>query len=75
MKGKEGATKSYRWQFGKLWEISAFPLTKLIMEIHGIASPELPGYVNGRIVKLLEVSHDWVRAFCRNYLHCTADGD
>lgn len=34
----KGYQKSYRWQFGKLWEISAFPLTKLIMDVPGIHS-------------------------------------
>jgi hypothetical protein len=29
----EGVRQSYRWQFGKLREISVFPLTKLIMDV------------------------------------------
>ena len=32
--------ESYRWQFGKLWEISVFPLTKLIMDVPG-TSPKV----------------------------------
>ena len=30
---QEGAIQSYRWQSGKLREISVFPLTKLIMDV------------------------------------------
>jgi hypothetical protein len=33
---QEGATQSYRRRFGKLREISVFPLTKLIMDVPGI---------------------------------------
>ncbi len=33
---QEGATQGYRRQFGKLWEISVFPLTLLIMDVPGI---------------------------------------
>ncbi len=29
----EGVKQGYRWQFGKLREISVFPLTKLIMDV------------------------------------------
>jgi len=32
----EGATKSYRRQFGEPGEISVSPLTKLIMDVTGI---------------------------------------
>jgi len=32
----EGVKQVYRWQFGKLWEISVFPLTKFIMDVPGI---------------------------------------
>jgi hypothetical protein len=39
---REGATGSYRRQFGKLWEISVFPLTKLIMDVPGIPVPGIP---------------------------------
>ena len=40
----EGAKQGYRWQFGKLWEISAFPLTKLIMDVPGILQTVSPEY-------------------------------
>ena len=32
----EGVKQGYRWQSVELWEISVFPLTKLIMDVPGI---------------------------------------
>jgi hypothetical protein len=44
---QEGVKQGYRWQFGKLREISVFPLTKLIMDVLGISLTGKPYYVPG----------------------------
>jgi hypothetical protein len=43
----EGVKQGYRWQFGKLWEISVFPLTKLIMDVPGVRQCQKPSWLAG----------------------------
>jgi hypothetical protein len=40
LESRKEQNTGYRWRFGKLWEISVFPLTKLIMDVPRIIPAE-----------------------------------